>query len=270
MRKEESERKNKNSVNKNMGNKDKQPREDKSLRVPQKDKIQTELNIRKFPFTSKQQELIRLIQDKNSNIILVKGPAGTAKSLIAVYAALEALNNKKIGEIVYVRSVVESSSHSMGFLPGDSKDKLSPYLQPLLDKLDELLPPNQVKGLVNEEKVRGLPIGFMRGLSINTAYIIGDEAQNFTLKELLTLSTRVGKFSKLLICGDIKQADIHASGFEKMYDSFSSEEAKKHGIVTFEFGIEDIMRSEVIKYIIEIFEKLDSKGDWTPSKKKTP
>lgn len=247
----------------------KERKEDKSVHVPQPQKIKTDLNIRKFPWTEKQQKFIQLIQDKSINVIICKGPAGTAKSLIAVYSALEALNIKKIGEIVYVRSVVESSSHGLGFLPGTSEDKLSPYLQPLLDKMEELLPPQQIKGLVTEQKVRGLPIGFMRGLSINGAYIIGDEVQNFTIKEILTLATRVGKFSKLLLLGDVKQADIGNSGFEKVFNAFNTEEAKTHGIATFEFNLDDIMRSTVIKYIIQTFENIDAKPtDWSPGTKK--
>lgn len=239
--------------------KNKERKEDKSFRVPQKPKLKTDLDIRNFPWTDKQKELIRIIQDKSINIIIVRGAAGTAKSLIAVYTALTALNEKKIGEIVYVRSVVESSSHSMGFLPGTAEEKLSPYLQPLVDKLDELLPENQVKGLIAEEKVRGIPVGFLRGLSINASYILGDECQNFSVKELLTLSTRVGKYSKLILIGDTRQSDIKDSGFAKVFDLFSDEDSKKHGIATFSFGIEDIMRSEVVKFIVKKFEDIEKK-----------
>jgi phosphate starvation-inducible PhoH-like protein len=236
--------------------KDKSHKEDKSIPVPQKPKLQTELNIRQLPWTEKQKELIRLIQSKDTNIVLLKGPAGSSKTLVSVLCALEALNSKKIGEIVYVRSVVESSSHSLGFLPGTSEEKLNPYLQPLVDKLEELLPPSQVKGLVEQQKVRGMPINFMRGMSINSAYIVGDEAQNFNLKELLTLSTRIGKFSKLILAGDIRQSDIKNSGFSQTFDAFDNNEAKSKGIFTFKLGLEDIMRSEVVKYIITKFESI--------------
>lgn len=234
----------------------KSKKEDKSLHVQQSPKIKTELNIRQFPWTEKQKELISLIQRKDVNIIFISGPAGTAKTLCSIYAALEALNSKKIGEIVYVRSIVESSNHHLGFLPGDFSEKISPYLQPLYDKLSELLIPSHISFLNEQKKIRGIPIGFMRGLSINSAYIIGDEAQNFHQSELLNLCTRIGKFSKLILTGDLLQPDIKDSGFKKIYEAFSDEDSKKHGIYTFHFGLEDIMRSEVVKYIVQRFSQL--------------
>lgn len=245
---------------------------DKSPHIPQKSKFNGELQIRALPWTDKQKELIRLLQDKNTEMVLIKGPAGSAKTAIAVFCALEALRDKKIGEIVYVRSVVESTSHGMGYLPGELEEKLTPYLTPLFDKMEEFLSPSQASALVNEDKIRGTPIGFMRGMSINCAHIIADECQNFTTKELLTLMTRIGKRTKLIMTGDIRQSDIKDSGFDKVFSSFDSEEARSHGIHTFKFGLEDIMRSEVVKYIVKRFEEIDGinpkTGDWTPNTKK--
>ncbi len=253
--------------------KDKQAsHEDKSPHIPQKAKFNGELQIRALPWTEKQKELIRLLQDKNTEMVLIKGPAGSAKTAIAVFCALEALRDKKIGEIVYVRSIVESTSHGMGYLPGELEEKLTPYLTPLFDKMEEFLSPSQASTLVNEDKIRGTPIGFMRGMSINCAHIIADECQNFTSKELLTLMTRVGKRTKLIMTGDIRQSDIKDSGFDRVFATFDDDEAKKHGIFTFKFGLEDIMRSEVVKYIVKKFEDLDGlnpkTGDWSPATKK--
>lgn len=257
---------------KNRRSKDQPLKEDKSQHIPQKSKVDIELQIRALKWTEKQKELIRLLQDEKTEMVIIKGPAGSAKTAIAVYCALEALNQKKIGEIVYVRSIVESTSHGMGYLPGELEEKLTPYLTPLFDKMEEFLPPSQAQYLVNAEKIRGTPIGFMRGMSINCANIIADECQNFTAKELLTLMTRVGKRSKLIMTGDIRQSDIKDSGFDKVFSTFDSEEAKSHGIYTFKFGIEDIMRSEVVKYIVKKFEDIQGippiQGDWSPSSKK--
>lgn len=247
-------------------------REDKSLHIPQKPKADIDLQIRQLPWTEKQKALIQLLQNKNTEMVLIKGPAGSAKTAISVYCALEALKQKKIGEIVYARSIVESTSHGMGYLPGELEEKLTPYLTPLFDKMEEFLPPSQAQYLVNTDKIRGVPIGFMRGMSINCAYIIADECQNFTAKELLTLMTRVGKRSKLILTGDIRQSDIRDSGFSNVYSAFDNEESQSHGIFTFKFGLEDIMRSEVVKYIVKKFETIDGlspkNGDWTPSDKK--
>jgi hypothetical protein len=232
-------------------------KEDKSAPVPQRDKMEGFLNIRELEWTDNQKKFIELLQDKATKIILCKGPAGTAKSLLSVYAALNAINNKKIGEIFYVRNPVESSSHNLGFLKGDLHSKLDPYLQPLMDKLHELLPKGQVDMLLKQERVKGLPVGFLRGLSINASYIICDEAQNLSIHDLLLITTRMGKFSKLICIGDIRQSDIKNSGFEKVCNLFEDKKSFEKGIITFKFGSEDIMRNDILAYIIEKFESLN-------------
>jgi len=239
-----------------MSKKHKQKSQDKSPVVPQRDKIEGMLDIRELNWTDKQKEFIRLLQEKNTKILLCKGPAGTAKSLLSVYAALKALNEKKIGEIFYIRNPVESSTHNLGFLKGDLHSKLDPYLQPLMDKLHELLPKQQVERLLKEERVKGLPVGFLRGLSINASYIICDEAQNLSIHDLLLITTRMGKFSKLILIGDIRQSDIKNSGFDKVYNLFEDKKSLEKGIITFKFGSEDIMRNDILSYIIEKFEEL--------------
>lgn len=234
-------------------------KEDKSPVVPQRDKIEGLLDIREFQWTENQKKFIELLNSKNTKIVFCKGPAGTAKSLLAVYSALKAVNEKKIGEIFYIRNPVESSTHNLGFLKGDLHSKLDPYLQPLMDKLHELLPKSQVERLLREERVKGLPVGFLRGLSINASYIICDEAQNLSIHDLLLITTRMGKFSKLILIGDIRQSDIKNSGFEKIYNLFDDKKSSDKGIMVFKFGTDDIMRNDILAYIIEKFEELDSK-----------
>lgn len=239
-----------------MSKKNKRRIEDKSPVVPQRDKIEGALTIRELEWTEKQKEFIDILQRKETRIIFCKGPAGTAKSLLSVYSALRSLNDKKIGEIFYIRNPVESSTHNLGFLKGDLHSKLDPYLQPLMDKLHELLPKQQVERLLKEERVKGLPVGFLRGLSINASYIICDEAQNLSVHDLLLITTRMGKFSKLIFIGDIRQSDIKNSGFEKIYNLFDDKESFEKGIISFKFGSDDIMRNNILGYIIDKFEKL--------------
>jgi len=239
-----------------MSKKNKQKIQDKSPIVPQRDKIENLLEIRQFNWTENQKKFIELVQNKETKIVLCKGPAGTAKSLLSVYSALKALNDKKIGEIFYIRNPVESSTHNLGFLKGDLHSKLDPYLQPLMDKLHELLPKSQVERLLKEERVKGLPVGFLRGLSINASYIICDEAQNLSVHDLLLITTRMGRFSKLILIGDIRQSDIKNSGFEKIYNLFDDKKSFDKGIVAFKFGTDDIMRNDILAYIIEKFETL--------------
>jgi phosphate starvation-inducible PhoH-like protein len=242
-----------------MSKKNKQKSTDRSPVVPQRDKIEGVLNITELNWTENQKKFIQLLLSKETKIVFCKGPAGTAKSLLSVCAALKALNEKKIGEIFYIRNPVESSTHNLGFLKGDLHSKLDPYLQPLMDKLHELLPKQQVERLLKEERVKGLPVGFLRGLSINASYIICDEAQNLSIHDLLLITTRMGRFSKLILIGDIRQSDIKNSGFEKIYDLFDDKKSSDKGIMTFKFGTDDIMRNDILAYIIEKFEELDKK-----------
>jgi phosphate starvation-inducible protein PhoH len=231
-------------------------KEDKSPIVPQREKIDNFLNIKELEWTENQKKFIQILSEKKTKIIFCKGPAGTAKSLLSVYCALKALNDKKIGEIFYIRNPVESSTHNLGFLKGDLHSKLDPYLQPLMDKLNELLSKQQIERLLKEERVKGLPVGFLRGLSINASYIICDEAQNLSTHDLLLITTRMGKFSKLIFIGDVRQSDIRNSGFEKIYELFNDLKSKENGIITFKFGTEDIMRNDILGYIIDKFESI--------------
>lgn len=230
---------------------------DKSPLVIQRSKIDNPLTILHRELTPKQKTFIELATDKKAKMILVSGPAGSTKSYLAVLASLLLMNEKKISDIVYVRSVVESADVKMGTLPGEADEKMSPYTRPLMDKLDELLPKPDVQYLIKDSRVEGLPIGYARGLNWNARAIIGDEAQNMTKKELVTLMTRVGEFSKLFLCGDPQQADINGrSGFQPLYELFSDDESKEHGIFTFEFTEDDVLRSALVKFIVAKIKQL--------------
>lgn len=219
----------------------------------QKPKLEYAISIRDFPWSDKQKDFLKLACDKETRVMLVKGPAGTAKSLLAVNASLKSLNEKKIGDIVYIRNPVESSSFSLGFLKGGLEEKLSPYLQPMMDKLNESLSKSEIDKLLKEERIRGMPLNFLRGLTFNVCNVIVDEAQNLKIEDLLLIMTRMGKFSKLFLCGDIMQSDIRNDSFEKIFRLFGDEESRNKGIHTFEFGSMDIFRSDILAFIIEKF-----------------
>ena len=198
----------------------------------------------------KQLDFLDIALSKDTKMVRVSGVAGTSKTFLAVLAVLKLLNERKISDILYVRSVVESADVKMGFLPGEKEDKLSPYLQPLIDKLEEFLSKEDIKYLHADNRIQGLPIGYLRGLSWNAKGIVADECQNFSKKELYTLMTRVGEFSKVFLLGDPTQSDIGSkSGFKEMFDLFNDAESKSHGIYTFEFTEDDIVRSELVKFI---------------------
>ena len=183
--------------------------------------------------------------------MFVTGPAGTTKTFCSIYHALTMINEKRVSDLIYIRSAVESSDNHLGFLPGAAEEKMYPYIQPLLDKLDELLPNGDIDILMHEKRISVIPVGFLRGLHWNAKTIILDEAQNCTYKELLTLITRTGEFSKVFILGDPDQSDINGkSGFVKMMEMFDDEESRQNGIHVFKFNEEDVVRSGLVKFII--------------------
>ena len=227
-------------------------KKDTSPKVHQNEKIRESVRIDERSLTPKQIELLNLLQNKTTKLVFISGPAGTSKTYTSVLAGLNLINQKRVSEIVYVRSIVESSDSKLGFLPGEMDEKMSPYIQPLIDKLEELLPKHDIDKLKKEERIHGFPINFLRGLSWNAKCIVADEAQNMSKKELTTLITRVGEFSKLFICGDPDQSDINGkSGFVPMMNIFDDEESRNNGIYVFKFDEDDIVRSGLVKFILK-------------------
>lgn len=233
--------------------------QDRSLHVPQRDKLRFDLHIHeRTDLTVKQRQLCDIINSKDSRLIMVDGPAGTSKTFLAVLCALQALNRRTHSDLLYVRSIIESASKSMGSLPGTSDEKLDPFLMPLRDKLDELLPRAEVDGLIKEERVTGRPVNFLRGAHFNARFIICDEAQNLCWQEIVTLITRMGQFSKMVLVGDKDQSDLtngHRGGWTKLCDTFNDEESRKQGVHYFAFTKEDIVRSGLVRFLVERLEQ---------------
>jgi len=225
---------------------------DTSPIIPQRNKIKSLLSIHQRQLNEKQQQFLELAMDKSTKIVFVSGPAGTSKTYMAIYAALTLLNQRRVSDLIYIRSAVESSEAKLGFLPGEADDKMAPYLAPLVDKLTELLPKGDIDTLRKEDRISSVPVGFLRGLNWNAKVIISDEAQNMTFKELFTLITRTGEFSKMFILGDPEQSDINGkSGFLKMLSYFDDDESKANGIQVFKFTDDDIVRSGLVQFIIK-------------------
>ena len=227
-----------------------EPKNDTSPIVYQRTKLKHELSIFERELTEKQKEFINIALNKDAKMIFISGPAGSSKTYISIYSALKLLNQKKVSDLLYIRSAVESADSKIGFLPGEADEKMAPYIQPLLEKLSELLPKRDIDVLQKEDRIDSIPLGFLRGLNWNAKCIVADEAQNMTVKELTTLITRVGEFSKVFILGDPDQSDINGkSGFVKIMNAFDDEESKENGIYTFKFTEDDIVRSGLVKYI---------------------
>lgn len=228
-------------------------KKDTSPKVHQNGKINECLSVyQNQDLTLKQIELLKILQDKHTKLVFIYGPAGTSKTYTSILAGLHLLNQKKVSNLIYVRSAVESSDSKLGFLPGEMDDKMSPYIQPLVDKLEELLPKGDIVKLKKEDRILGIPVNFLRGLNWNAKCIIADECQNMTKKELITLITRVGEFSKLFICGDPDQSDINGkSGFTQIINSFDDQDSRDNGIFIFKFTEDDVVRSGLVKFILK-------------------
>lgn len=234
-------------------------KKDQSPVVPQRDKIKERLTVRDLNWTEKQKVIIDASLDKHNKIIVLNGPAGSSKTLLAVYSALKLLNEKKVSDIIYIRSAVESSDAKLGYLPGDVGEKLHFYNLPFYDKLEELLSRNQIDLLRKEERISAFPVGFTRGASWNAKCIIVDESQNLTLREIVTILTRIGNFTKLFLLADPTQSDLtngKSGGFERVQKLFDDEESRNMGIIQFEFDEEDIMRSLLVRFLVKKFKNL--------------
>lgn len=229
---------------------------DNSIHVEQRDKIKGELKIRPFKWTEKQQKFIDAALDKNTRAIICRGAAGTGKTLLSLYCCLELMNRKTISDIIFYRNPVESASKSLGYLSGDYKEKIAPYGEPLQDHLKELTDIVTASNLFKDGRISIDSIGFAKGRTHNVTGIILDEAEDLNVMELELIMGRMGRFSKVFIIGDDRQANIKNSGFTKVIHAFNNKESLEKGIATFEFTAEDSMRDPLLKYILGVFEKL--------------
>ena len=254
-----------------------QPIEDNSPYVFQKEKINYELQIKELPWTDKQKKIISTFLDKKTKVLLLKGPAGTSKTILSMYCGLTLLNKRRVSDLV--RSAVESSDSKLGFLPGDIMEKFNVYLTPFHDKFSELLNKSQIDRLQKDNRLTICPINFARGLHFSAKFVCADEIQNFSTREIHTIMSRIGEFSKVFLCGDPEQSDLpHGkSGFAKVYDLFNNDESKDNGIFCMELTEEDIVRSELCKFITHKFKELtllnnskheeNNKDIWKPGNK---
>ena len=211
---------------------------------------------RKFKLTENQIDFLKTTLDKNSKLLFLAGPAGTAKTYMAVYSALQILINSDLEKnILYVRSIAESAQRNMGSLPGSIDEKFSVFASPFYDKLDEILNSTDISFLKEKNLFDCLPVNYIRGANWNDVIVIIDEAQNFSYYELLTALTRIGENSKIIICGDIMQSDIKNSGFKEIFNIFNDQESIENGVVCKEFTTNDIKRSEIVRFIVYKLEK---------------
>jgi len=188
-----------------------------------------------------------------NDLVFAIGPAGTGKTYTAIALAVKALRNKEVKKIILTRPAVEAGER-LGFLPGNVKEKLDPYLQPLYDALHDMIPAAKLDTLMEDSIVQIAPIAYMRGRTLDNAFVILDEAQNATTSQLKMFLTRMGKSAKFIVTGDVTQIDLpdkRSSGLEKTLHMLKNIE----GISTIMFDERDIIRHHLVKYIVRAFEE---------------
>lgn len=192
---------------------------------------------------------------KKNDICFAIGPAGTGKTYLAVAFAVSSLKRGLVRKIILARPAVEAGE-SLGFLPGDFKEKIDPYLRPLYDALEDMIPPDQLRNYITKDIIEIVPLAFMRGRTLNNAFVILDEAQNATTLQMKMFLTRLGPNSRAVITGDITQIDLPGnskSGLKEAKEILSNVD----GVEFIYFEKTDVVRHRLVKDIIEAYEKFD-------------
>ena len=201
--------------------------------------------------TVNQQRLVKLYDD--NDLLFAVGPAGSGKTYTAIALAVRALREKQVRRIILTRPAVEAGE-KLGFLPGDMKEKLDPYLQPLYDALNDMIPPAKLTKYMEEGTVQIAPLAYMRGRTLDQAFVILDEAQNTTLPQIKMFLTRMGRNAKFIVTGDVTQIDLPRksdSGLTRAMEILRRVE----GIGIVEFDRRDIVRHPLVKQIVEAFDR---------------
>lgn len=214
------------------------------------------------PITARTENQRKLVEAfRKNDLVFALGPAGSGKTYVAIALAVRALKNKEIRKIILSRPAVEAGE-KLGFLPGEMKDKLDPYLQPLYDALEDMIPSAKLKELMETNVIQIAPLAYMRGRTLSDAIIILDEAQNTTAPQIKMFLTRLGLGARMIVTGDISQIDLPhnvKSGLvqaQRILKNIS-------GIATIEFDKRDIVRHRLVQKIVDAYEKFESKSEKT-------
>ena len=203
--------------------------------------------------TDNQQRLVKSFNDHD--LVFAIGPAGTGKTYIAIALAVRALKNRQVRRLILSRPAVEAGE-KIGFLPGEMKDKLEPYLQPLYDALQEMVPVAKLKEYLDNNTIQIAPLAFMRGRTLNDAIIILDEAQNTTRLQFKMFLTRLGTNAKMIVTGDITQIDLPNNVQSGLVHAMNLLE-NLHDVGFIKFDKKDIVRHKLVQLIVEAYEKND-------------
>ena len=210
--------------------------------------------------TPNQQLLVKTFTENDLTFAL--GPAGTGKTYLAVAMAVRALKNREVRKIILSRPAVEAGE-KLGFLPGDMKDKIDPYLQPLYDALEDMIPNAKLKEYMETKVIQIAPLAFMRGRTLTDAIVVLDEAQNTTTHQIKMFLTRLGMGSKMIVTGDVTQIDLPRTTASGLIQALKILRNVK-GIGRVEFEKKDIVRHHLVQRIVEAYERHDEEEQATP------
>lgn len=200
-----------------------------------------------------QQKLVKSFEE--NDLVFALGPAGSGKTYVAIALAVRALKNKEVKRIILSRPAVEAGE-KLGFLPGDMKDKIDPYLQPLYDALQDMIPALKLKEFMETNVIQIAPLAFMRGRTLSDAIIILDEAQNTTTHQMKMFLTRLGMNAKMIVTGDMTQIDLPAQQTSGLVQAVRILSRVK-GVGRIEFNKKDIVRHKLVQRIVEAYEQHD-------------
>ena len=204
--------------------------------------------------TVNQQKLVLAI--KQNDLVFALGPAGTGKTFISVAMAVKALKSKQVRKIIITRPAVEAGEN-LGFLPGDLKEKIDPYLRPIYDALNDMIPLEKLKFYMERELIEIAPLAYMRGRTLNNAFILLDEAQNTTPMQMKMFLTRMGPESKMIVTGDASQIDLPGNQKSGLKEAIRILHDVK-GIEMIELNEKDVVRHKLVRDIIEAYGKSDA------------
>ena len=207
--------------------------------------------------TVNQRKLVDLYE--KNDLLFAVGPAGSGKTYTAIALAVKALKEREVRRVILTRPAVEAGE-KLGFLPGDMKEKLDPYLQPLYDALNDMIPAAKLQKYLEDGTVQIAPLAYMRGRTLDNAFVILDEAQNTTRSQIKMFLTRMGRNAKFIVTGDVTQIDLPRksdSGLTRAMDTLRGIE----GIGMVEFDKRDIVRHPLVKYIVDAFDKQAAKEE---------
>ena len=206
--------------------------------------------------TENQQKLVKAFDE--NDLVFATGPAGSGKTFVAIALAVRALKNKEARKIILSRPAVEAGE-KLGFLPGEMKDKLDPYLQPLYDALQDMIPAAKLKEYMENNVIQIAPLAFMRGRTLNDAIIILDEAQNTTTHQIKMFLTRLGMNAKMIVTGDVTQIDLPPSTTSGLIQAMRVLKDVK-GIGRVQFDKKDIVRHKLVQRIVEAYDQFDAQN----------